>query len=48
MQQEQTAKLLEFVEASKFKRASDEFLVSFLTRRGWPQDDVYAALGVYW
>jgi hypothetical protein len=48
MPQEHTAKLLEFVEASKSKGASDEFLVSFLTRRGWPQDDVYTALGAYW
>jgi hypothetical protein len=48
MQQEDPIKLQEFVEASKSKGASDEFLVSFLTRRGWPQDDVYAALGNYW
>ncbi|MBV8709553.1 MAG: hypothetical protein JO028_20370 [Acidobacteriaceae bacterium] len=38
----------EFIQASKSKGASDEFLTSFLTRRGWPQDDVYAALGTYW
>jgi uncharacterized membrane protein YidH (DUF202 family) len=48
MQQENAPKLQEFVEASKSKGASDEFLVAFLTRRGWPQDDVYAALGNYW
>lgn len=48
MQQEDTNKLQEFVEASKSKGASDEFLAAFLTRRGWPQDDVYAALGGYW
>ena len=48
MQQENAPKLQEFVEASKSKGASDEFLVAFLTRRGWPQDDVYAALGTYW
>jgi hypothetical protein len=48
MPQDHTLKLLEFVEASKSKGASDEFLVSFLTRRGWPQDDVYTALGAYW
>jgi hypothetical protein len=42
------AKLQEFVEASKSKGASDEFLATFLARRGWPADDVYAALGNYW
>lgn len=42
------AKLEEFVEASKSKGASDEFLATFLARRGWPADDVYAALGNYW
>jgi hypothetical protein len=41
-------KLQEFVEASKSKGASDEFLATFLARRGWPLDDVYAALGSYW
>src|ERR1700761_4401740 len=48
MQPENAPSLQEFVEASKSKGASDEFLVAFLTRRGWPQDDVYAALGNYW
>ncbi len=48
MQSEDAVKLLEFIEASKSKGAGDEFLASFLTRRGWPQDDVYAALGSYW
>lgn len=48
MQAEEQTKLLEFVEAAKSKGAPDEFLASFLTRRGWPQDDVYAALGRYW
>ncbi len=41
-------KLQEFIEASKSKGASDEFLAAFLTRRGWPADDVYSALGKYW
>ena len=41
-------KLLEFVEAAKSKGASDEFLASFLPRCGWPQDDVYFALGKHW
>ncbi|MBV8812744.1 MAG: hypothetical protein JO033_29075 [Acidobacteriaceae bacterium] len=48
MQQADAVKLMEFIEASKAKGASDEFLASFLARRGWPQDDVYAALGNYW
>ena len=42
------AKLQEFVEASKSKGASDEFLATFLARRGSPTDDVYAALGNHW
>jgi Domain of unknown function (DUF5671) len=37
-----------FIAASKAKGASDEFLAALLTRRGWPADDVYAALAVYW
>jgi hypothetical protein len=48
MQQEDAAKLQEFIEASKSRGASDEFLATFLSRRGWPQDEVYAALGGYW
>jgi hypothetical protein len=48
MRHEQSLKLLEFVDAAKSKGAQDEFLTSFLARRGWPQDDVYAALGTYW
>jgi uncharacterized membrane protein YidH (DUF202 family) len=48
MRHDEGLKLLEFVEAAKSKGASDEFLASFLARRGWPQDDVYAALGAYW
>lgn len=48
MQQENAVQLSEFIEASKAKGASDEFLASFLTRRGWPQDDVYAVLGNHW
>jgi hypothetical protein len=45
---EPDSKLREFVEASKEKGASDEFLVRFLQRQGWAEDDVYAALGRYW
>jgi hypothetical protein len=48
MQHEDSTQLLEFIEASKSKGASDEFLATFLARRGWPQDDVYEALGRYW
>ncbi len=48
MQNKNVGELLNFIEASKAKGASDEFLASFLMRRGWPQDDVYAALGAYW
>jgi Domain of unknown function (DUF5671) len=48
MRDADAAKLLEFIEASKSKGASDEFLASLLPRRGWPQDDIYAALGSYW
>ncbi len=48
MQEENTARLQDFVEASKGKGASDEFLANFLTRRGWPADVVYGALGKYW
>lgn len=46
--QKETVELQKFVEASKSKGASDEFLATFLSRRGWPADDVYAALGRYW
>src|SRR5579884_309585 len=48
MQHEDSTQLLEFIEASKSKGASDEFLATFLARRGWPQEDVYEALGTYW
>ncbi|MDR3698447.1 MAG: DUF5671 domain-containing protein [Candidatus Sulfopaludibacter sp.] len=48
MKQEETLKLLEFVEAAKSKGASDEFLASFLARQGWPRDDIHAALCKYW
>jgi hypothetical protein len=48
MPNQSSIKLLEFVTAAKTKGASDEFLASFFARRGWPQDEVYAALGQYW
>ena len=46
--QQDKANLQNFVDASKSKGASDEFLAALLTRRGWPADDVYAALGKFW
>ena len=46
--EQQQARLLEFIEASKTKGASDEFLAGLLARRGWSEQDVYAALGQYW
>jgi hypothetical protein len=48
MRQEDTSKLQDFVDSSKSKGATDEFLAALLTRRGWPAADVYAALGKYW
>lgn len=48
MQTEENARLNEFVTASKSRGASDEFLATFLIRRGWPADQVYEALGQYW
>ena len=41
-------KLVAFVAASKSKGASDDFLATLLMRRGWPRDDVFAAIGAYW
>jgi hypothetical protein len=38
----------EFVEASKGKGASDEFLAALLARRGWGAGDIYDALGQHW
>lgn len=40
--------LKDFVAASKSHGASDESLVALLTRRGWPLNEVYVALGDYW
>jgi len=48
MQTAETLKLSDFIEASKAKGASDSFLADLLVHRGWPQADVYAALGKYW
>jgi membrane protein YqaA with SNARE-associated domain len=48
MQQQNATDLFEFVNAAKAKGASDEFLSTLLARRGFPADDVYAALGRYW
>ena len=40
--------LAPFVDAAKTQGAGDEFLAALLTRRGWPANDVYAALGSWW
>ena len=48
MQQKQSLELTEFMEASKAKGISDEFLVALLVKRGWPEDVVLGALGGYW
>src|SRR6266478_5404598 len=48
MRQDDIIKLQNFVDSSKSKGATDEFLAALLTRRGWPAGDVYAALGRYW
>ncbi|MDQ6707416.1 MAG: DUF5671 domain-containing protein [Acidobacteriota bacterium] len=48
MEPQTTSNLREFIQASKNKGASDEFLVALLARRGWPADDVYTGLGEYW
>ena len=48
MRQENSSTLQDFVDSSKTKGASDEFLAALLSRRGWPAADVYAALGKYW
>jgi uncharacterized membrane protein YidH (DUF202 family) len=48
MPQPENTQLLDFINAGKTKGASDEFLAALLLRRGWPADDVYAALGQYW
>jgi hypothetical protein len=37
-----------FIDAAKDRGASDEFLASALTSRGWPARDVYAALAEWW
>jgi hypothetical protein len=48
MRQPDISKLQDFVNSSKSKGATDEFLAALLTRRGWPAVDIYAALGSYW
>ena len=48
MPQTESPQLLDFISAGKTKGASDEFLAALLIRRGWPGDDVYAALSKYW
>src|SRR5882724_742038 len=48
MRQDDIIKLQDFVDTSKSKGATDEFLAALLTRRGWPAGDVYLALGQFW
>ena len=48
MQQKQSLELTDFMEASKARGISDEFLLALLVKRGWPEDVVLGALGDYW
>src|ERR1035438_127858 len=49
MEQTSTSeKLHTFIEASKTKRAADDFLVNLLREQGWAAKDIYAALGRYY
>ena len=48
MQPHDSLKLQDFVDSSKSKGATDEFLAALLIRRGWPATDVYTALGKNW
>ena len=48
MTHKQSAELTSFMEASKSKGMSDEFLTAFLVQQGWPKDEVFATLGGYW
>jgi hypothetical protein len=48
MQPHDSLKLQDFVDSSKSKGATHEFLAALLIRRGWPATDVYTALGKNW
>ncbi len=48
MDQRPVSPLKQFIEASKNKGASDEALAALLIRQGWPETDVYQAIGQYW
>jgi hypothetical protein len=48
MQPKPSVELTNFMEASKAKGISDEFLTALLIQHGWPKDAVFAALGAYW
>lgn len=41
-------RLQQFIDAGKAKGASDESLAAILSREGWPDAQVYTALGDYW
>lgn len=40
--------LLKFIEAARTQGASDVVLVGLLKGRGWPEDDIYRALGTHY
>jgi uncharacterized protein DUF5671 len=40
--------LLKFIEAARTQGASDVVLVGLLKGRGWPEDDIYRALGAHY
>ena len=48
MQSRQSTELISFMEAAKSKGISDEFLTALLVHQGWPKDQIFTALGVYW
>jgi hypothetical protein len=40
--------LLKFIEAARTQGASDAFLMGLLKGRGWPEEDIYRALGTHY
>ena len=48
MTPQRNADLTAFTEAAKLKGMSDESLSTLLTHHGWPNDQIFAALGQYW
>ena len=41
-------KLEEYIDATKSKGASDEFLTTLLVHNGWPEEEVLSSLGRHW